>query len=71
MTFRILDHDMIDVHLADNGGWTVLHYSARYGSYESISFLVERGANIKSKQMMERTVFILPHTMDISNFVRH
>ena len=49
MTFRILDHDMIDVHLADNGGWTVLHYSARYGSYESISFLVERGANIKSK----------------------
>ena len=49
MTFRFLDHDKIDVHLADNGGWTILHYSARYGSYESMPFLVERGANIYSK----------------------
>ena len=49
MTFRILDDDKIDVHLADNGGWKILHYSVMYGSYESMSFLVERGANINSK----------------------
>ena len=35
-----------DVHRTDNAGWTALHYSARFGNYESVAFLAGLGIDI-------------------------
>ena len=35
-----------DIHMADNDGWTALHFSARNGSYELVNFFVDMGAAI-------------------------
>ena len=35
----LLDKHNFDMHAVDNNGWTVLHYSARNGSYVLVSFL--------------------------------
>ena len=48
-TFHILDPHLFDLHLIDDEGWTSLHYSARYGSYKSIKFLVGMGTDINLK----------------------
>ena len=48
-TFHIIDPHLFDLHLIDDEGWTSLHYSARYGSYKSIKFLVGMGTDINLK----------------------
>ena len=35
--------------MADNDGWTALHFSARYGSYELFRYIVQTGADIYLK----------------------
>ena len=39
-----------DVHMADNDGWTALHFSARNGSYELITIFTYLGSNINLKK---------------------
>ena len=53
-----------DVHMADNDGWTALHFSARNGSYELITFFTYLRSNTNLKKMMEATAFILQHSME-------
>ena len=38
-----------DVHMADENGWTALHYSARYGSYDLFTYFADMGADIYLK----------------------
>ena len=38
-----------DVHMVDNYGWKSLHYSARNGSYELVTFFVDEGTDIYLK----------------------
>ena len=38
-----------DKNIADNDGWTALHHSAQSGSYELVTFFVEKGADIYEK----------------------
>ena len=35
-----------DVHMADDRGWTALHFSAQNGSYENVKFFADNKANI-------------------------
>ena len=44
----ISDHNF-NVHLADNEGFTAVHYSAYNGSYELFKFFVDKGADIHLK----------------------
>ena len=37
------------MHVIDDEGWTLLHYSARYDSYKSIKFLLRMGTDINIK----------------------
>ena len=47
--FLIIDDHSFDLNLTDDDGWTVLHYSVRNGSYESLLLVVTRGADINLK----------------------
>ena len=60
-----------NVHFADNNGWTALHFSAKNGNYELITFFTNMGADIKLKTNSGKTVFILQHLMGISIFAKH
>ena len=55
---KLIDKQNFDVNMADNDGWTPLHYSARNRSYELLSFFAEMETILTSKQMMAATVFI-------------
>ena len=35
--------------MADKDGWTAIHYSARYGSYDLVTYFADMGANIYLK----------------------
>ena len=50
----LLDKDNFDMHAVDNNGWTALHYSARNGSYELVSFFVDMGTDILVKDNLGR-----------------
>ena len=39
----------LDVHMVDNNGWTALHYAARNGSSELVSFFADMGIDIYLK----------------------
>ena len=45
----LTDKHNFDVHMADQGGWTEFHYSARYGSYDLLIYFVDKGADISLK----------------------
>ena len=45
----LIDKHNFDVHLIDNLGFTALHFSARYGSYELFRYFTEMGADIYLK----------------------
>ena len=45
----LIDKHNFDVHMADENGWTALHYSARNGSYELVIFFVNMGTDIHAK----------------------
>ena len=45
----IIDKQSFDVHMADNKGWTALHYAARKGSSELVSFFADMGIDIHIK----------------------
>ena len=38
-----------DVHMSNNYGWTALHQSAKYGSYELIKFFIDKGSDVLVK----------------------
>ena len=50
----LLDKHKFNVHMADNQGWTALHYSARNGSYKLVSFFVDMGTDIQLKDNLGR-----------------
>ena len=43
---KLINKYNFDMLAADNDGWTVLHHSARKGSYELINFFVDMGSDI-------------------------
>ena len=43
----LIDEHNFDVHLSDKQGWTALHQSARYGSYELVCYFARAEADIK------------------------
>ena len=45
----LIDDHGFDKNIADNDGWTALHNSAESGSYELVTFFVEKGADIHEK----------------------
>ena len=45
----LIDKHNFDVHLFDNLGFTTLHFSVRYGSYELFRYFTEMGADIYLK----------------------
>ena len=47
--FKILDDHKFDVHFTDNDGWTALHYYARYGNYDLVTFFSKTGMDINLK----------------------
>ena len=51
-------HDF-DVHFKDNDGWTALHYSARAGSYELVSFFADTGLTFSLKLLRHGPVLLL------------
>ena len=48
-----LDNHKFDIHISDNDGWTPLHCSAKNGSFELFSYLLDKGSEIycKTKDM--------------------
>ena len=42
----LINKHNFDVHMADNWGFTALHYSARIGNYELVKVFADKGANI-------------------------
>ena len=45
----LIDKHNFDKHMPTNKGWTVLHYSARYGSYELFRYFADMGVDIYLK----------------------
>ena len=45
----LIDKHNFDVHLFDKLGFTTLHFSVRYGSYELFRYFTEMGADIYLK----------------------
>ena len=45
----LINKHSFDVQMADNNGWTALHYSAKKGSYELVRLFVEKGTDIDLK----------------------
>ena len=45
----LIDKHNFEIQMADNDGWTVLHYSVRYGSYELFRHFAEKTADIYLK----------------------
>ena len=50
----LIDKHNFDVHMADENGWTALHYSARNGSYELLTCFTGMGSNIGLKDNFGR-----------------
>ena len=46
---ELIDKYKFDVNIADNLGWTALHYSALNGSYELVTYFAEMGTDIHLK----------------------
>ena len=46
---NLIDKYNFDVNVADNGGWTAFHFSARNGSYELFKLFADMGASINMK----------------------
>ena len=46
---KLIDKQNFDVNMTDNDGWTALHYSARNGNYELLTFFAEIETNIYLK----------------------
>ena len=46
---KLLDEHKFDVEMCCNEGWTVLHYSAVFGSWEQVSYFVAMGTDIHLK----------------------
>ena len=46
---KLINKYNFDMLASDNDGWTVLHHSARKGSYELINFFVDMGSDIMCK----------------------
>ena len=66
----LIGENSFDPQMADNDGWTALHYSVKHGSYELVTFFAEKRTDVLVKKMMESTVFILQHCMDILNLLK-
>ena len=45
----LIDKHNFDVYMVDNNGWTALHYAARKGSSELVSFFADMGIDIHIK----------------------
>ena len=45
----LIDQHNFDIHMAEDDGWTALHHSARYGSYELLRYFVKMGVDIHLK----------------------
>ena len=45
----LIDESNFDVYIPDNDGWTALHFSARNGSYDLVSYFAEIGTDIHLK----------------------
>jgi len=56
MTY-IFDNEKFDVNYADKEGWTPLHYAASWGKVNSISFLLEKGADLEATNAKGWTPF--------------
>ena len=46
---KLIDKEDFNVNVADNDVWTILHYSARNGSYELLKYLVDKETDIDPK----------------------
>ena len=46
---RLIDEHNFSAHMTDNDGWTPLHFSAKYGSRELVSFFADMGIDILIK----------------------
>ena len=46
---KLIDEHNFDVHMTDNDGWEALHYSARNGSYELLTYLNKIGIDFELK----------------------
>ena len=44
----INEHEF-DIHMTDNDGWRPIHFSAKNGSYELITYFVDMGTNVNIK----------------------
>ena len=45
----LIDKQNFDIHMTDNDGWTALHYSARNGSYELVTYFADMKIDIDLK----------------------
>ena len=46
---RLLENHSFDANMADDDGWTPLHFSARNGNYELFRYFLDRGSDISLK----------------------
>ena len=46
---KLIDKHKFDLHMADSEGWTALHYSARNGSYELLTYLADKETDFDIK----------------------
>jgi len=44
-----LDVPWLDVSIRDRKGWTALHYAARSGCFETVCFLLRKGASVNAR----------------------
>ena len=51
----LLQHDVVDVNVTDDHGWTVLHHCASVGDAEAVGLLIENGADCSIKDMAGET----------------
>ena len=66
----LIEKHYFDAQLVAKLGWTALHFSAEGGHYEVFKFLLIRELVVTLWVMMEWTVFILQHFMEIWIFAR-
>ena len=45
----LIDKHEFDVHMTNNAGWTALHWSAKSGKYELVTYFTEMGSDIHLK----------------------
>ena len=67
---KLIDKEDFNVNVADNDVWTILHYSARNGSYELLKYLDDKETDIDPKNKSGWNCLHIPTLCEHWNFCK-